>query len=116
MNFSNIQQKNIPGLNFYGDVTDKAIDNLESSFQDLFFQSEDYELQTFERQFFEEKNTKTILVKMPAAVQKISHKLPFYRAVLQEEIDSENLKKVKTIRYYVDINRIFYVQIIFEMS
>lgn len=53
---------------------------------------------------------------MPVAIQKISHKLPFYRAVLQEELDSENLKKVKTIRYYVDINRIFYVQILFEMS
>lgn len=116
MDFSNIQQKNIPGLNFYGDVTDKAIDRLESSFQDLFFQSEDYELEKFDRQFFEEKNTKTILVKMPEAVQKISHKQSFYRTVLQEELDSENLKKIKTVRYYVDMNLIFYVQIIFEMN
>lgn len=116
MNFENIQQKNIPKLGFFGDLTDEAIDRLELSFQDLFFQSEDYELEHFEQQFHEEKNIKTILVRMPEAVQKISHKQNFYRIVLQEEIDSDNLKKIKPIRHYVDSNRIFYVQIIFEMN
>lgn len=116
MNFSNIQQKNIPGLNFYGEVLDKAIDRLESSFQDLPIESEASGFEKLDRQFLEEKNTKTILVKMPAVVQKVSNKQSFLRAVLQEELDSENLKKIKTIRYYVNTNRVFYVQIIFEMN
>lgn len=113
--FQTLSKKNIR-IKFLWDVTDKTIDNLESSFQDLFSQSEDYELKTFERQSFEEQNTKTILVKIPATIQKINHKLSFYRAVLQEELDSENLKRVGTILYYADINRIFYIQLIFEMS
>lgn len=116
MNFSNIQQKNIHGLNFYGEVLDKAIDRLEEGCHDLSMQSEASEFEKLDRQFLEEKNIKTILVKMPAAVQKISNKQSFLRAVLQEELDSENLKKIKTIRYYVDMNRVFYVQIIFEMN
>lgn len=116
MNFTNIHQKNIAGLNFYGDVLDAAIEKLELSFQDLFSLSEEDELQKFEQQVFEDKNTKTLLVKMPEQVQKMSDKMSFFKAALQEDVDSDNVKKIKSIRYYADVDRVFYVQFIFEMN
>ena len=90
MQFVNIQQKNIPTLGFFGDLTDEAVNKLELSFQDLFFQSEDYEIEYFEQQFHEDKKIKTILVRMSETVKKINHKQNFYRSVLQEDIDSDN--------------------------
>lgn len=94
MNFTNIQQKNIPGLNFYGDVLEAAIEILKLSFQALFSLSTEEKLQKFEQQFFEDKNTKTLLVKMPEEIQKKSNKMPFFKAALQEDVDSDNVKKL----------------------
>lgn len=48
MNYENIHMKNIPKLEFIGEVAPKGIENLEQSLQDLFLLSEDQQLANFE--------------------------------------------------------------------
>lgn len=115
MKFEKIMQKNITGLDFFGEVVPEGIARLESSFQDLFLLSSDEEVLTFERQIDESKNKRVILAELPEATKKISDKSGILRAILQEEIDSENITKIESIRYYKDSASNYYVQIIFEM-
>lgn len=115
MKFKKIQQKNIQGLNYIGDVSPQGIENLESSFNDLFLLNEDVQIESFERQIDEDKNKRTILAKLPESYRKVNNKQQLMRNILQEEIDSENIKKVLSIRYYSDNNNNLYLQIIFEM-
>lgn len=116
MNFENIQQKNIKGLDFFGEVVPEGIARFESSLQDLFLLAEDEELQAFENQFDEYKNKKVILAKLPEESKKKNNKSPYFKAMLQEDIDAENIKKIESIRYYTDQQRDTYIQIIFEMT
>lgn len=116
MKFSNFYMKNISGLDFVGEVAPKGIEYFEKGLQDIFFLSEDQKLSEFEQQVHEEKSTKIIFAKMPEEYTSSNNKNQFYRKMLQEDIDCENLKKVLSIRHYTDRNKMYYIQISFEMA
>lgn len=116
MNYKKIQQKNIPGLTFFGDVLPAAIDNFQLSIGDLFESVEDNPLEEFERQMTEDGNKRTYLVKMPEKYVEKSFKSDFYKAALQEEIDSDCLGKIHSIRYYKDFEGKYLVQFIFDIK
>lgn len=53
---------------------------------------------------------------MPETFKEANNKSVFFRKILQEDIDCENLKMILSIRYYADRDRVFYIQIIFEID
>lgn len=102
--------------NFFGDVLPAAIDNFQLSIGDLFESVEENPLEEFERQMTEDGNKRTYLVKMPEKYVEKSFKSDFYRAALQEEIDSDCLGKIHSIRYYKDFEGKYLVQFIFDIK
>ncbi|GGD02797.1 hypothetical protein [Enterococcus wangshanyuanii] len=118
MEFKDFQKKNIPGLTFYGDVTEKGLVNLKDSYTDsevLEKESKCCKLEDFlwpniDQDFIDDKGKKVVFAKVPSEVSNMNFKGPFYREILK----SHNILKFESIRWYVNINREFYVQVIFS--
>ncbi len=112
MDFTKIHQKNINGLTFFGEVLPKSLNSFQENLDNLFESAEDLPLENFEQQIFEDKGKLTRLVKMPDRYIQMNFKSSFYKAVLQEDIDCDNVADIESIRYYEDFDGNYIVQFI----